>query len=571
MLDRPSDKMSTAAAPTGGSASQIGDAGPWRDTDGTSLVGTMHLVLAVTSLIAVFVDGVTVGRFFPAAWLIFFGFTAHTVIIYLLARRAHPAADSRVVLWLDILWYALLVYVTGANNSLFFMFFFFSILISAFRFGFDEGARITLAAAALYSLTALATVDSAGLVQVLLRTAFMLALGYMMASWGESNLGQQRALALLRDVSRLSNPRFGIEQTTRGIMQRCRAYFDADTFIVLSHKPGSHNWTMRTVSAEGERSVTLTLAEAASLPPLMALPAGPVLYNRPALAGQRWSGQFAAYDGEQEQWQACPGEDGEHVADLLEARAFISAPLSFLDTEGRVFAVASRHGFRKPDALFLCHVLAQVVPVLENIHLLDRLASDAALQERQAISRDLHDSTVQPYIGLSHTIAALNNKAAPDNPLKGDIAQLAAMAAEVVAELRRFAGGFARPQPATGAQVLAALRQHLEQVRQFYGLDIAFEPDAGLDVGDRLAASMFQLVCEGVANIRKHSAARHGRVRIACRDGQLTIDIENDGTPPDLPPFTPASISQRSAALGGSVRIERRAPATTAVCIAIPV
>ena len=45
---------------------------------------------------------------------------------------------------------------------------FFSILISALRFGFVEGARITLASAALFSLTALSTVDPASLVQVLL-------------------------------------------------------------------------------------------------------------------------------------------------------------------------------------------------------------------------------------------------------------------------------------------------------------------------------------------------------------------------------------------------------------------
>jgi signal transduction histidine kinase len=314
------------------------------------------------------------------------------------------------------------------------------------------------------------------------------------------------------------------------------------------------------------------LAPAETPPPLLALPADKaVLYTRALPPGRHWTGQYCAWDSLAEQWSDCPGEAGERAADTLEAHAFISAPLHFQGGEGRVFIVCGRHGLRKADALFLCHVLAQVVPVLENIHLLDRLASDAALRERQTISRDLHDSTVQPYIGLSYTLAALRNKAAPDNPLREDIGQLAAMSAQVVADLRRFAGGFASTQPVPEPLMLVALRQHLDQVRQFHGLDIALELEGDAAIGDRLAGALFQLVCEGVSNIRKHSAAKSGTVRIARAGAMLAIDIENTGaaTPPS--PFLPASISQRSAALGGSVRVSHRAPGVTAVHITIPV
>jgi signal transduction histidine kinase len=553
--------------------SSQGHAADAQQGDTASLIGTVHLVLAATSLITVFVDSTLVRTFSRLTWLIFVGFTIHNVVLYVMAHQRRPSADSRHVLWLDIFWYALLVYITGSNNSLFFLFFFFSILIASFRFGFDEGARITLASAALFSLTALSATDSAELVQVLLRAAFMLALGYMIANWGETNLRQKRELGLLRDVSRLSNPRFGVDQTTKTVMERTRAFFAADACILVIHRPGSPRWTLRTVSEAGDRPSDFTAAAGvAATPPLMVLPAGQaVCYLRPLVPRLRWTGQFCAYDAAGEQWTELPGDAGEHLADLLEARAFISAPLAFHNGEGRVFLVSATRSFGHDDALFLCHILAQVVPVLENIHLLDRLASEAAQRERQTMSRDLHDRTVQPYIGLSHTLSALRNKATPDNPLTADIDKLATMAAEVVGDLRRFAGGFAREQAIGEPLAVRALRQHLAQVKQFYDLDIALQAEDDLEIGDRLAAAMFQLVCEGASNIRKHAQAREGSVHISCSAGALHIDIANPGGPGPFLPFTPVSIARRTAALGGTVRVEQRADGSTVVCIAIPV
>jgi signal transduction histidine kinase len=546
---------------------------PARGADSAPLSGTVHLALAVTSLLTVFIDARAGGKFSSLAWLTFFGFTAHSLTLYIMALRGHPGADSRIVLWLNIAWYAMLVYTTGSNNSLFFLFFFFTILIASFRYGFDEGARITLASTFLFSLTAVSTVDPAQLVQVLLRAAFMLALGYMMATWGAANLAQKAELALLRDVSRLSNPRFGIEQTARMVMEHSRLFYGADSCILLSHRPGSPRWYMRTVSAAGEKPADFIVARGAdATPPLMQLPAGQaVVYSRPLL--RRWSrsGEFCAWDARHDQWTECKGEAGEQMADLLEARSFISAPLAFQNGVGRVFLASATRSFNKHDALFLCHILGQVVPVLENIHLLDRMASEAAVRERQAISRDLHDSTVQPYIGLSHTLSALRNKAAPDNPLRQDIEHLASMAAEVVRDLRRFAGGFAREQALGEALVAGALRQHLDQVRQFYGLDIALHMDDGAAaVGDRLAASLFQLVCEGVSNIRKHTEAREGAVRIRSAEGRLHIEIDNPESGHAWRAFSPVSLTQRTEALGGTLHVVQGPGEHTIVEIDIP-
>jgi signal transduction histidine kinase len=292
---------------------------------------------------------------------------------------------------------------------------------------------------------------------------------------------------------------------------------------------------------------------------------------RPPFVWTRWGGAFCYYDQARDLWRDCPGTAGEQLAELLDARSFISVPLAIQNSEGRAFMSSADTCYTRSDVLFLCQIAGQVVPVLENIHVLDRLASDAALRERRKISRDLHDSTVQPYIGLSHTLTALQRKAAPDNPLFADIDMLARMAAQVVTDLRHYVGGFTREDSLSEPLFFGALRHHVRQVRMIYGIDIKLEMPTTMAIGDRLSAAAVHLVSEGISNIRKHTPARDGAVRLRCDAQELSIEIENGCSGDAAPTFTPKSITERTASLGGTVRIEHRSPASTVVRINIPV
>lgn len=554
---------------TAGSASPAPSS---EDDDSASIVGNVRLVLAASTLITVLMDPAILNKLPSAAWVIFTGFTVHNILLYVLMHARKAGADGMLGTWLDLAWFTLLVFVTGGDSSLFFMFYFFSILVASFRHGFDEGARVTLASAVLFSLTAHEAAGSAQLLQVLLRSAFLLALGYMIARWGEANLAQKRRLALLREVSRLSNPRFGVEHTITDVMQQVRRFFQASSCVMVSRRLGSPRWQLRIINDGGARVADLPAQESSDAAPLlMSLPAGmPVLYTRPWLSWFRRSGSFCYYDLAHGQWRECHGDAGQRIAEMLEVRSFISTPLSIQNSEGRAFMASDTANYSRADVLFLCQIANQVVPVLENIYLLDRLASEAALRERRKISRDLHDSTVQPYIGLSHTLTALRAKTTPDNPLFDELDTLARMTAEVVRDLRHYIGGFTRESSISEPLFYGALRHHVRQVRLIYGIDIQLEMPVRVDIGDRLAAAAVHLVTEGISNIRKHTKARAGRVLLTYDDDYLRIEIENPNDQDVAPAFAPASISERTISLGGTVRIEQRSPPSTAVCIEIP-
>ncbi|TFW27703.1 hypothetical protein E4L98_06375 [Duganella callida] len=270
-------------------------------------------------------------------------------------------------------------------------------------------------------------------------------------------------------------------------------------------------------------------------------------------------------------WRRLPPEQLEQVIDLLDASSFVSAPLPLRKGEGRIYVVSDRQRFNRADAVFLQQLAAQVFPTIENIELLDRLATDAAFRERQKIARDLHDTTIQPYIGLRHGISALRQSLQSDHPASAELDKLLDMTTQVIGDMRQFARSVRQGAAQTDAELLVALRRQAQQLRQFYDIEITIQAAAGFTISDRLAAEVFQIVNEGMHNIRKHTRARSGQVSLSNADGQLRIRIENDAPEGPVTPFLPGSIAERTAALGGTIAVERAAPGVTAVCVAIPV
>ncbi|MEG2031383.1 MAG: histidine kinase [Janthinobacterium sp.] len=538
----------------------------------TTMVNGMRLLLSSATLLTLFIDPESAGRLTKITWLIFSAYTLHSLLLYVLALIGVNLPQDPLLYWLDVAWYALIVFSTSSHNNLFFLFFFFAILISSFQRGFEEGARITLASAGLFAATALFGETDAELSRLLLRTTFLLALGYMIAYWGGSAMTQRSHLALLRDVSQLSNPRFGVDQTITSVLEKTRSYFNGRSCLLVMQDKGERIWSLRSVIHTGDGVVhTSSLLSDDAASPLLAFPSDKiVLYNQPPGPWLPLVGGSRMLDVDSGRWLRHDAAAGASLAELLEAHSFISAPLPLRNGKGRIYIVSAT-SLGKTDALFLSHIGAQAFPVIENIELLDRLASQAASREREKMARDLHDTAIQPYIGLRHGLAALRNEAAPGNPLLPELEKLIAMSGQVIADLRSYARTFKNGQVQSEPELLVALRRQANQIREFYGIDITLHIEGELHINDRLAAEVFQIVNEGMSNIRKHTSARHGAVRLTCEQGALHISIENECAAAHVPDFLPDSLAERAAALGGAAHVTHGTLGNTSVQIEIPI
>ena len=138
-----------------------------------------------------------------------------------------------------------------------------------------------------------------------------------------------------------------------------------------------------------------------------------------------------------------------------------------------------------------------------------------------------------------------------------------------IADLRRQVSALKEKGGKEGS-LLPAVWRFATRFTEATGIAVQVEAEADIQVEDRLAAEAFQMVAEGLSNVRRHTGAAHSTVGLACRDGSLHLRIENEGTRDSLASFVPRSLTERAAALGGAAQVLRRENGTTVVSIEVP-
>ena len=538
------------------------------------LISRMRLVLAISVLLVVLAEPSVLNDANVLTWLIFAGYLFHSTVIYIWSRINHPLIQGRLIHRLDVVWFSLIVAFTGGVQSALFPFFFFAILASSFRWGLEEGAKVTIASAILFTAGALLLGAQHNLPQLLMRTIFLLGIGYLGVTWGESKLRLMRQLVLLREVSQLSNPRFGVDHTIANLLEKTRLFYRATTCILVMHDKSSGAYFLRTAK-EGIATQAIraeAISEEAGAPLVAQSRRHLITYRSPLWPAIRFgTSEALVYDSGPGRWFRQEGNASENLAALLEARGFISAPVELKDQTGRLYVVSDKLVFSRADTLFLVQIAAQTFPVIENIEFLDKMVLDAAMQERQKISLDIHDRTIQPYIGLKLGLNAIRHKASADNPVTADIEQLTVMVEGVIDDLRKYAGTFRGNSTLNGPVLMRALQDQADHIKRMYGIDITICMDSHLTVSDRLTAEVLQLVTESLSNICKHTMAQSGLVSIECVNGWLKLQVENENTSLWPTDFMPRSISERATSLGGSVEVTHGLEGNTSVLVEIPV
>lgn len=543
-------------------------------------VAAMRLVLALAGLLIILIDPSEPDRFAVATYTTLGLYALYSLLLYGLAqgRRVLPSALVRRAHWIDVGWYTLLIALSTGTNSIFFFGFFFAILIASFRFGMSSGLQVTIASAILFAGVGLATVPAPPVFELnrfLLRPVFLLVLGYMIASLGGLEVDLKERLALLKEVSALSNPRFGVDRTIGQLMARLVGFYHATVCLwITADLPTEQELLRRADAADPEGG-----ARAIGLPPglrtlLLGLPAEAALvyYGRAPLA--EWAPGVPVYQGYDIRTGArmpLAPEIGAALATTLDARSFITIPLrQHQETVGRLYLTAARwHAFRSTDVAFLLQILEHVTPVIENVRLVDQLASSAAEEERRKIARDLHDSVIQPYIGLQLGLAAVRRKAITDAEITADLDRLAALTNESITDLRAYIGGL-RVSSERGGSLLPGVRRYADRFTAATGIRVQVTAAGDLRLSDRLSAEVFQMVAEGLSNVRRHTASDQATVVLQRQDDRLRVRIENPvdlGGPPA--PFTPRSLTDRARTLGGQAHIEQQEDRTSVV-IEIP-
>jgi signal transduction histidine kinase len=544
------------------------------------LIAGMRVVLGTSALLIVLIQ--QTNPFHVPIYLTLVLYTLYGLLIYHLSVRRNPIVARKIIPWLDALWYVPLIYFSSTTNSLFYYFFFFSIIVASFSWGLSHGLRLTLASAVIYTLV---SVVSAGhgpidLNYILLASIGLLIFGYIIARWGGYHTELKNRLKLLKEVTVFSNPRFGIDRTIKAILESIRAFYDAEAcLLVIPGKPGeAESYQMYRVArgSKPSRSAPPEIGRDAAAQFLSPSLDYAVIYKKGESSHTRF------FDLKTRLFVESNSTSSDKLAGMLEARRYLSVPVYYRhQAVGRMYIIDGPTRFDHADMDFMLQLMDHVTPVMENIRLIDNLASDAAEQERRRIAHDIHDSVIQPYLGLQFGLAALDQKLEAGNTaIRGNVQELLELTNHELAELRRFVWGLKATEERADI-LLPAIERYAERFSLVTGIKVDVAAYGKIKVNDRLAAELFQIVAEGLSNVRRHAFCRDARVEISCKDSSLLLQIKNsrpranpDGERADgqdgVKSFRPHSIAERAASLGGDIQVFVDDKDYTVVSVGIP-
>ncbi len=547
------------------------------------LIAGMRVVLGTSALLVVLIEPL---RSLPSlkwampTYITLVLYSLYGLAIYHLSVRRNPLVAHKIIPWLDLLWYLPLVAFPDNANSLFYYFFFFSIIVASFSWGLSHGLRLTLASAAIYTVVGLWNAPNdrpLDLNPVLLAPIGLLIFGYIISRWGGYHTELKNRLRLLKEVTVFSNPRFGIDRTIKAILESMRGFYDAETcLLVIPGKSSAESYQMYRVARgiQPSRSAPPEIGHEAAAQFLSPSLDYAVIYRK------NGSSHTRLFDVKTRVFSDTSSAGSDKLAGMLEAQWYLSVPVYYRhQAVGRLYIIDGLERIDGSDMDFMLQLMDHVTPVMENIRLIDNLASDAAEQERRRIAHDIHDSVIQPYLGLQFGLSALDQKLEAGNgAIRENVQELLELTNHELAELRRFVWGL-RANEERMDVLLPAIERYAERFSLVTGIKVDVEAYGKVKVNDRLAAELFQIVAEGLSNVRRHAFCRDARVEISCQDTSLLLQIKNsrprsgttpDGERNDGKTFRPHSIAERAASLGGETQVFIDEKDYTVVSVGIP-
>ncbi|MFY9611218.1 MAG: histidine kinase [Blastocatellia bacterium] len=554
------------------------------------LIAATRLILAISAFLIVdYSPGTYLNS--AATRLVLVLYLAYGSVLYILAarksrvRKPIPAWSY----WADIIWYTSILALSGGANSIFFFGYFFAILVASFEWGFRAGLAATIVSGLLFIKVSLATGLGEASVEwhrPIVRLVYLLVLGYLMAHWGGLKIKLFRQFSLLKEIATVSPPRQGVDHLIDSTLERLRAFYDADAGLLVVAGPDTSEYRLHRVKRSRSTTPHAEPIPSEMLQVLLTLPPEYAVVSSEGFRGLHRLDY--AYDLTKLEPVAGVGHTSKTLTALLDAKSFITVPLRYQNqTLGRLYLTAQRRrAFEISDVDFFNQITDHLVPVINSIRLVDRLAAEAAEEERQRIARDIHDTIIQPYIGLQMGLSGIRRKLAGVrldtsdgieqvqdviSDATADTDRLIEMTSDGISDLRGYVHGL-REAGGTEDSLMPAVRRFASKFSQATNIIVQVRADTDIHLDDRLATETFQMIVEGLSNIRRHTQSARAFIGLERSDSRLILRIENDGTRGSVPPpFTPRSIAERAQLLGGRAYVETFGDMGTSVIVEVPV
>jgi signal transduction histidine kinase len=262
---------------------------------------------------------------------------------------------------------------------------------------------------------------------------------------------------------------------------------------------------------------------------------------------------------------------------LLPFQSVLAAPLL---VKGRVYGgivvyYAHSRNFSAEEVQLLDIFADQAALALEHARLVDQSRQLAALEERQRIARDLHDSVTQTLFSLTLASQAARTTAATDLAAADAMLQtVQELASGALAEMRALIFEL-RPGALHEAGLAAAIERFVGAFRSRTGIEVELELDQRR-LPEAVEEALYRITSEALANVGKHACASRVTVTLRRTLGNVELCVRDNGVGFD--PHQPITgdhmgqrtMQERAAALGGSCVVQSAPGYGTEVMVNVP-
>lgn len=150
--------------------------------------------------------------------------------------------------------------------------------------------------------------------------------------------------------------------------------------------------------------------------------------------------------------------------------------------------------------------------------------------ERRRLAQDLHDTVIQDLSAASYalpSVAAQLPDVESTRVARETAGRIGAILEQSLQYIRTMLTELL-PAELSGDGLVAAI-EHLALQAQERGVEVAIDVSPELDLQDAEAGLVYRVVREGLANVGRHSEARHASVQVRTRHGYIEVLVNDDG------------------------------------------
>jgi signal transduction histidine kinase len=199
------------------------------------------------------------------------------------------------------------------------------------------------------------------------------------------------------------------------------------------------------------------------------------------------------------------------------------------------------------------------------------------VDERDRISRDLHDSVIQMIYAVTLSLDDVPELVVERPAEAGRRVDEAIDALHgVIRDIRHFIFGL-RPLLLDSGSLLDGLHALADELHRNTTTEITIVGEEPPDLPLGVVADLLAIGREALANVVRHAGATHAWIRLVSSPGAMTLEVIDDGR--GIGPAAGAqrghhglaNMRARAEALGGTFEVDDRGGAGTRVLVTIPV